>query len=228
MGTETIQVSGVIYASPERIYQAWLDSEEHTKFTGGKASVESGIGGRFTAWDGYIEGTTIELEPGRRIVQAWRTTEFPSESPDSRVEIHLEPVDEGTRILLLHSEIPPGQGSQYEQGWKEHYLEPLARYFANQFGSITEAPRVSEDTLPPPVEPPSAASPRKAKPKTAARKAPAKRAKPKPAKAKRAAKKRATAKPKKARGRKIAPKKKSARKSASKSKSKSKRKRGRR
>src|SRR5260370_947966 len=86
MGKETIQVSGVIHASPERIYQAWLDSEEHTRFTGGKASVESGIGGRFTAWDGYIEGTTIELEPGRRIVQAWRTTEFPSERPDSRVE----------------------------------------------------------------------------------------------------------------------------------------------
>ncbi len=219
MGTETIQVSGVIHASPERIYQAWLDSEEHTRFTGGKASVESGIGGRFTAWDGYIEGTTIELEPGRRIVQAWRTTEFPSESPDSRVEIHLEPVDDGTRIFLLHSEIPTGQGSQYEQGWKEHYLEPLARYFANQFGNITQAPRVSEDTIAPPVEPPLAAPPRKAKPKAAARRAPAKRAKPK-----RAAKKRAAGKPKKARGRKVAPKKKSARKSASKSK----RRRGRR
>src|SRR5216684_1713603 len=57
MGTETIQVSGVIHASPERIYQAWLDSEEHTRFTGGKASVESGIGGRFTAWDGHSEDT---------------------------------------------------------------------------------------------------------------------------------------------------------------------------
>src|SRR6266852_5078544 len=191
MGTETIQVSGVIHASPERIYQAWLDSEEHTRFTGGKASVESGIGGRFTAWDGYIEGTTIELEPG----------------------------DDGTRIFLLHSEIPTGQGSQYEQGWKEHYLEPLARYFANQFGSITEAPRVSEDTIAPPVEPPLAAPARKAKPKAAARRAPARRAKPK-----RAAKKRAAGKPKKARGRKVAPKKKSARKSASKSK----RRRGRR
>jgi uncharacterized protein YndB with AHSA1/START domain len=219
MGTETIQVSGVIHASPERIYQAWLDSDEHSRFTGGKASVESGIGGRFTAWDGYIEGTTIELEPGRRIVQSWRTTEFPSEHPDSRVEIHLERVDEGTRVLLLHTEIPPGQGSQYEQGWREHYLEPLARYFANQLGMSTEAPRVSEDTLPPPVEPPLPASPRKAKPKAAARRAPAKRAKPK-----RPAKKRTAAKPKKARGRKVAPKKKSARKSASKSK----RKKGRR
>ncbi len=213
MGTETIQVSGVIHASPERIYQAWLDAEEHTRFTGGKASVESGIGGKFTAWDGYIEGTTIELEPGRRIVQSWRTTEFPSESPDSRVEIHFEPVDEGTRIFLLHTEIPSGQGSQYEQGWKEHYLEALARYFANQFGSSTEAPRVGEDTIAPPVEPPLEAPARKVKPKAAARRAPAKRAKPK-----RAAKKRAAGKPKKARGRKVAPKKKSARKSASKSK----------
>jgi len=212
MGTETIQVSGVIHASPERIYQAWLDSDEHTRFTGGKASVESGIGGRFTAWDGYIEGTTLELEPGRRIVQAWRTTEFPSESPDSRVEIHFQPVDEGTRILLVHTEIPTGQSGQYEQGWKEHYLEPLARYFANQFG--TEVLGVSEDTVAPPVESPSAAPKRKPKPKAAVRRAPAKRAKSKRASS---GKKRA-ARPKKARGRKVAPKKKSARKSASKSK----------
>src|SRR5260370_14811815 len=145
--------------------------------------------------------------------QAGRSAVFPSENPDAPVETPREPVADGTRIFLQHSEIPTGQGSQYEQGWKEHYLEPLARYFANQLGNITQAPRVSEDTIAPPVEPPLAAPPRKAKPKAAARRAPAKRAKPK-----RAAKKRAAGKPKKARGRKVAPKKKSARKSASKSK----------
>ena len=181
MGTETIQVSGVIHASPDRIYQAWLDSDEHSKFTGGKASVESGIGGRFTAWDGYIQGTTLELEPGRRIVQSWRTTEFPSDSGDSRVEIHFEPVEEGCRVVLLHSDIPTGQGPQYEQGWKEHYLEPLARYFANQGASSAASEEVIEDTIlektaeisppaPPPVPKKAASKPKpKAKSKAATR-----------------------------------------------------------
>jgi len=223
MGTETIQVSGIIHASPDRIYQAWLDSDEHSKFTGGKASVESGIGGKFTAWDGYIQGTTLELEPGRRIVQSWRTTEFPSDSGDSRLEIHFEPVEEGTRIVLLHSDIPTGQGTQYEQGWKEHYLEPLARYFANQGAASAQPPQVSEDTravgeeaeVKPKAEPvraKKAPSKPKAKPKAAARRPAAKRA----AKAKKAARrgKRVSAKAKAGRSRKAAPKRRSGKKAA--------------
>jgi len=221
MGTETIQVSGVIHASPDRIYQAWLDSEEHSRFTGGKASVESGIGGKFTAWDGYIQGTHLELEPGRRIVQSWRTTEFPSDSGDSRVEIHFEPVEEGTRIVLFHSDIPTGQGSQYEQGWKEHYLEPLARYFANQGVVPSQPAQVSEGTATAqeeaevepkagPAPPKKAASKPKAKPKAAARKRAPKRA----AKAKKVVRgrKRVSAKAKAGRSRKAAPKRRPAKK----------------
>jgi hypothetical protein len=26
------------------------------------------VGGKFTAWDGYIEGITLEMEPDKRIV----------------------------------------------------------------------------------------------------------------------------------------------------------------
>ncbi|MBI4202481.1 MAG: SRPBCC domain-containing protein, partial [Chloroflexi bacterium] len=67
---ESIKLSAVIPATPERIYQAWLDSREHAAFTGGAATVEAKVGGRFTAWDGYIQGTIQALEPGRRILQA--------------------------------------------------------------------------------------------------------------------------------------------------------------
>ena len=78
---ETIQLSATLPASPEQIYRDWLSSTGHTAFTGSPAEVDPAIGGRFTAWDGYIEGTNIELEPYRRILQAWRTSEFPTGSP---------------------------------------------------------------------------------------------------------------------------------------------------
>jgi uncharacterized protein YndB with AHSA1/START domain len=131
MATESIQVSGVIRAPPDRIYEAWLDSAEHSAMTGGRATIDANVGGRFTAWDGYIEGATLELEPGRRIVQRWRTTEFPADAADSLVEIRLEPLEDGTRIIFLHSEIPEGQRTRYEQNWREHYLDPMDRYFAS-------------------------------------------------------------------------------------------------
>src|SRR5439155_25047562 len=100
MALDSIEVWAVFPVSPDRIFHAWLDGREHGLITGGAATVAPGVGGRHTAWDGYIEGTTLELEPGRRIVQSWRTSDFPETAPDSRLEILLDPVDEGTRVTL--------------------------------------------------------------------------------------------------------------------------------
>ena len=182
MSTEAIEVSGVIHAAPERIYQAWLDSREHTAMTGGQATVDPNIGGRFSAWDGYIEGFTVELEPGRRIVQKWRTSEFPAEAVDSVVEVRLERLDNGTRVAFLHSEIPEGQATRYEESWRTRYLEPMARYFSQ--GAVQAEPaRATVETWEAEAVVPAA----KPKPKAVAKPA-AKKAAPKPA-AKPAAKK---------------------------------------
>lgn len=80
----------VIPATPAEIYKAWLSTKGHTAMTGSAAKVDGKIGGKFTAWDGYIFGSTLALEPDQRIVQAWRTSEFPDEAPDSLVEITLK------------------------------------------------------------------------------------------------------------------------------------------
>ena len=131
METESIQVSAMIPASPNRIYTAWLDERQHSAFTGGKATIQPWVGGRHTAWDGYIEGTTLELDTGRRIIQSWRTTEFPQGSQDSRLEVNLVPVAGGTEVKILHTVIPAGQGDKYKKGWREYYLTPMKRFFAD-------------------------------------------------------------------------------------------------
>ncbi len=127
---ESIRVSAIIPTTPKRLYEAWLDSAEHSAFTGAGASVDSSVGGKFKAWDGYIQGMNEVLEPYRRIVQQWRTPDFPAESPDSRLEILLEEVDGGTKITLLHSTIPDGQGQDYQQGWLDYYFAPMGKYFS--------------------------------------------------------------------------------------------------
>lgn len=126
---ETIQLSAILPASPEQIYRDWLSSTGHTAFTGSPAEVDPAVGGRLTAWDGYIEGTNIELEPYRRILQAWRTSEFPTGSPDSRLEVLLEAVEGGTRLTINHSHIPEGQGAMYAQGWQDFYFTPMRAYY---------------------------------------------------------------------------------------------------
>ncbi len=134
MTQNSFAVSTLLPASPEQIYEAWLSSEGHSAMTGSPARVEPGLGGKFQAWDGYISGTTLELEPGHRILQAWRTTEFPPGSPDSRLEVLLEAEDKGTRLTLIHTEIPAGQVESYLQGWEDYYFVPMKAYFTQSQG----------------------------------------------------------------------------------------------
>jgi len=129
MATEAIKVSARFPVTPERLYRAWLDSTEHGRFTGGGADIEPVVGGRFMSWDDYITGMLLQLEHARRVVMTWRTTEFPDDAPDSRLEVLFVPEGEGTRLTLIHTDIPSGDGDKYEDGWIDYYFEPMQRYF---------------------------------------------------------------------------------------------------
>jgi len=127
--TEQIKVTASIPASPKQIYDAWLNSKAHTKMTGSKATVTSKPGGKFTAWDNYITGKNLELIPGKRILQSWRTTEFSKTDLDSHLLLKFEPVKGGAKIILVHTEIPEGQSAGYKKGWKDFYFKPMKTYF---------------------------------------------------------------------------------------------------
>lgn len=124
-------VSDVIPASPQAIYDAWLDSKGHAGMTGGKpATCSADVGGTFTVWNGYIIGRNLALEPGKRIVQSWRTKKFIAADPDSEIEVLLEPVGNGTRVTVNHRNVPDGHTSYRDGGWQRSYFEPMKTYFA--------------------------------------------------------------------------------------------------
>jgi len=127
---DELKITTEFDVTPEDVYKAWLDSALHTEMTGGDALIDPKPGGKFTAWDGYISGHTVELEPNKRIVQRWRTTDFPDDAPDSLVVIELEPIDDdGCLLKMDHTEIPDGQGNDYLGGWEDHYFEPMREFF---------------------------------------------------------------------------------------------------
>lgn len=202
MPTERIELEAIIPATPRQIYDAWLNGEQHEAFTGAGASGAPDVGSGFTAWGDYIWGTNLALEDGRRIVQAWRTSEFPEGAPDSRLEVVLEPAGDGTRLLLIHDEIPEGQAGEYEKGWVEYYFIPLRNFFAGS--EKAAAPRARPAPAPKKAAAAPKAAPRKAAPKATKKAAPkkkaaAKKAAPKKVAPKKSAKK-AKAAPKKAKG----------------------------
>ena len=122
-------LTAILPAKPSAVYKAWLSTDGHSQMTGSPAKVDGKVGGKFSAWDGYIFGTTLELTPNERILQAWRTTEFPEDAPDSRVEVILEAVTGGTQLTLAHSKMPEDQVEDYRQGWEDFYFKPMSEFF---------------------------------------------------------------------------------------------------
>ncbi|MFT4628289.1 MAG: hypothetical protein ACI8PZ_006984 [Myxococcota bacterium] len=132
MPTDSLHTSAVVPAAPADVFDAWLDGDSHTDMTGADATGSPKVGARFTAWGGYIEGATLEMDRPRRFVQSWRTSQFAPTDADSRVVVQLEAVQGGTQITIDHSGLPPAQVANYLQGWDTHYFTPMRAWFADR------------------------------------------------------------------------------------------------
>ena len=127
--TTTIRQVHFIPATPIQVYEAYMDPKKHAKFTSGEATCTRKVGGKFSAWDGYITGKNTELVKGKRIVQEWQTTEWPEGYGPSTLEISLAKKGDGTELTMVHTKVPAEQAAEYEQGWIDYYWEPLKNYF---------------------------------------------------------------------------------------------------
>ena len=115
--------------TPASLQARWLDPAWHARFTGGAGATFDAATGAYTAWDGYIEGVTLEDTPGR-LVQTWRSGDFTDDDAASRLELRFEAAGTGTRLTLLHAEIPAGQGAMYRTGWEDHYFVHMREVLA--------------------------------------------------------------------------------------------------
>ena len=128
----TIKQTVVIPASPKEVYDAYVDPKLHSKFTGSKATGKPVVGGKMTAWDGYIWGKYLVLEPGKRIVQEWTTTDWVEGYGPSTLELCLKAVPEGTELTMVNSNVPEDQADEVAEGWTEFYWNPLKEYFGKE------------------------------------------------------------------------------------------------
>lgn len=126
---DSIKISTTFKISAEELFSAWLDTHKHSAMTGSLAKMSKKIGNKFEAWDGYITGENIDIEQNKRVVQSWRTSDFPPGNKNSRLEILFEEGKGKTKITLIHTDIPKGQGKNYKKGWKDFYFTPMKAFF---------------------------------------------------------------------------------------------------
>lgn len=132
VATSRIERARVVEGTPADVYRAIADPRLHAAFTGAKAAGRARQGARFTAWGGYIEGRTLAADPGKRLVQEWRTTEWPDGAAPSRLEWRFAAHPRGTRVTLRQTGVPRSQVAGYRKGWVLCYWRPLRAWFARR------------------------------------------------------------------------------------------------
>lgn len=114
-------------AKPARIYDVLLSAKQFAAVTNLPATISPVEGSAFSLFGGRIVGRNIELVGGRRIVQAWRPSNWPP-GVYSLVRFEIVPLGDGAMVVLDHSGFPEGGFEHLEPGWKLRYWDPLAKY----------------------------------------------------------------------------------------------------
>ncbi len=121
---KTIHQTATFKASPHEVYEALMDAKKHSEFTGGTAKISRKVGGKFTLYDGEMDGKNLELELDKKIVQTWRYSDWP-EGHYSTVTFALEKLDGGTKLTFTQKDVPDDKYEEIKQGWKDYYWGPM-------------------------------------------------------------------------------------------------------
>lgn len=135
MNTRNIEQTITIAAGPAKVYTTLMDAQQHASFTGEPAEIDPQPGGAFRCYGSYIKGVTLELEEYKRIVQVWRSENWP-EGVYSIVSFKFSDKP-GGKTLLHFSQVgvPARDHARKSKGWHTHYWEPLRRFLQSNAAS---------------------------------------------------------------------------------------------
>lgn len=126
MSSKTIRQVATFKATPHEVYELLMDAKKHSQFTGGEAIIGRKVGETFSIYGGDITGSTLELEPDRKIVQSWRYSDWPKDH-FSKVTFSIKGITTGTYLNFTQSGVPEDKVEEIAQGWKDYYWEPMKK-----------------------------------------------------------------------------------------------------
>ena len=136
--TTTIEQTVRIAASPETVWAFWTEPARLAEWWGIDAEVVAEPGGLFRVVmesGPVMRGTFAELDPPHRLVFSFGWEQNAPGEPlapgSTRVEITLTPDDDGTVLVLRHSDMPTTHAPDHEHGWSHFIGERLVAAAAN-------------------------------------------------------------------------------------------------
>jgi activator of HSP90 ATPase len=125
---KNLELAASFAASPDRLFDMYLDARSHAAFTGAAAVVEPRAGAEFSAFDGMLSGKILHVEPKRLIVQTWRSKNWPVDAIDSVLVLSFWPRPDGARIELVQVNVADEDFTDVSQGWEKYYWTPWRAY----------------------------------------------------------------------------------------------------
>ena len=125
---KTIKKTVQFKASTHDVFEALMDSKKHAEFSGSTAKISRKVGGKFTAYNGYIEGTNLKIEKDKLIIQEWRGSDWP-EGVYSTATFKITKTGAGSKLEFTQTGGPDAQYKAIKQGWTDYYWEPMKEVF---------------------------------------------------------------------------------------------------
>lgn len=120
-------------APVQEVFRHLTDPAAMIRWMGQHATLEPVPGGAFEIdINGVpVRGRYLEVDPPRRVVVSWGVAGSTGLPPGAtRVEFTLTPTDVGTRLRLVHRDLPPDQAAMHGTGWG-HFLTRLSQSVAD-------------------------------------------------------------------------------------------------
>jgi len=122
--SRNVIIAASLPATPDRLFDMYLDAEAHAAFTGFPVTIAARAGAPFRAFNDMLSGTIIHVAPKRLIVQTWRSANWPATAIDSVLTLSFWSEKDGARIELVHVNVPVEDFAGVSQGWEKYYWTP--------------------------------------------------------------------------------------------------------
>jgi uncharacterized protein YndB with AHSA1/START domain len=120
--TEPLVFERQLAARPETVFAFFTDPEKATRWLASEVTFDPRPGGVNVQThiddqgvSHVMRGKFVEVSPPSRVVFSWSFEQGGADT--STVEVTLEPHDGGTRLRLVHHDLPQAVRGDHEQGW---------------------------------------------------------------------------------------------------------------
>lgn len=127
---DAVEVETRIAASPETVFDFFVDPDKMIQWMGRSVELDPRPGGGFRCDindDAVASGSYVEVDRPSRVVFTWGWNGEDSVTPpgSSTVEVLLAPDGDGTHLRLIHHDLPGAESAEkHGHGWR-HYLGRL-------------------------------------------------------------------------------------------------------